>query len=45
MFAHAVPSEIGDIETTVTFLSNGTPHLWMSFSVILIIQFLSPISF
>ncbi len=34
MFTYAVPSEIGDIETTVTFLSNGTPHLWMSFLVI-----------
>ena len=28
-----VPGEISDIETTVTFLSNGTPHLWMSFLV------------
>ena len=36
MFAYAVPSEIGDVETTVTFLSNGTPHLWMSLLVILI---------
>ena len=30
---YTVPGEIGDIETAVTFLSDGTPHLWMSFSV------------
>ena len=29
----SVLGEIGDIETAVTFRSNGTPHFWMSFYV------------
>ena len=28
--------DIGNIETAVSFLSNGTPHMWMSFLVIII---------
>lgn len=35
---HAV-GEIGDIETLVTFHSNGTPHFWMSFFVNIFVLF------
>lgn len=32
-YSLAEVGEIGNIETTINFLSNGTPHFWMSFLV------------